>query len=401
MLDNFNLEALGGYEFDPAMAKQIALAAITILVTWVLAKVAKWVFARLVDRIGFLQNVSGSGESVGQSLSKIVGLLIWLFGLIAVLTIFQLTSVIEPVQTLLNNIMGFIPNLIGAGLIFFVGAMVARIVKQLIETTLSTVNFDKWANKGGVDDVTGNSKISGVIGTIVYVLIIVPVAIAALDQLGIESISGPAIELLETIAGAIPLVIGAALVLGIAFFIARWIADLIEDVLPGLGLDQSVGAIGILPNGMTASSLISKAVTVAIMIFGAIAATKLLNFPELTNILKTVLALGGKVLFGAVIIAAGFFIANILANFASEGSAKIIRYGTVFVFAAMGLSYMEVGGPITQYGPLAIIIGATVAGAIAFGLGGRDAASRVLDNMQGDKPVAKKPAAKKPAAKKK
>ncbi len=401
MLDNFNLEALGGYEFDPATAKQIALAAITILVTWVLAKVAKWVFARLVDRIGFLQNVSGSGESVGQSLSKIVGLLIWLFGLIAVLTIFQLTSVIEPVQTLLNNIMGFIPNLIGAGLIFFVGAMVARIVKQLIETTLSTVNFDKWANKGGVDDVTGNSKISGVIGTIVYVLIIVPVAIAALDQLGIESISGPAIELLETIAGAIPLVIGAALVLGIAFFIARWIADLIEDVLPGLGLDQSVGAIGILPNGMTASSLISKAVTVAIMIFGAIAATKLLNFPELTNILKTVLALGGKVLFGAVIIAAGFFIANILANFASEGSAKIIRYGTVFVFAAMGLSYMEVGGPITQYGPLAIIIGATVAGAIAFGLGGRDAASRVLDNMQGDKPVAKKPAAKKPAAKKK
>ncbi len=395
MLDNLGIDALNGYEFDPVMAKQIGSAIVVLLLTWVLAKVAKWVFARLIDRIGFLQNASASGESVGQSLSKIVGLLIWLFGLIAILNIFQLTSVIEPVQTLLNNIMGFIPNLIGAGLIFFVGAMVARIVKQLIETSLSTVNFDKWANKGGVDDVTGNSKISGVIGTVVYVLIIVPVAIAALDQLGIESISGPAIELLETIAGAIPLVIGAALVLGVAFFIARWVSDLIEDVLPGLGLDQSVGAMGILPNGMTASGLISKAVTVAIMIFGAIAATKLLNFPELTSILNTVLALGGKVLFGAVIIAAGFFIANILANFASEGSAKIIRYGTLFVFVAMGLSYMDVGGPITQYGPLAIIIGATIAGAIAFGLGGRDAAAKVLDNVQGDKPAAKKPTAKK------
>lgn len=395
MFDNLGIEALSGYEFDPVMAKQIVSALVVILVTWVLAKVAKWIFARLIDRIGFLQNASGSGESVGQSLSKIVGLLIWLFGLIAVLNIFQLTSVIEPVQTLLNNIMGFIPNLIGAGLIFFVGAMVARIVKQLIETSLSTVNFDKWANKGGVDDVTGNNKISGVIGTVVYVLIIVPVAIAALDQLGIESISGPAIALLETIAGAIPLVIGAAIILGVAFFIARWVADLIEDVLPGLGLDQSVGAMGILPNGMTASGLISKAVTVAIMIFGAIAATKILSFPELTSILNTVLALGGKVLFGAVIIAAGFFIANILANFASEGSAKIIRYGTLFVFVAMGLSYMDVGGPITQYGPLAIIIGATIAGAIAFGLGGRDAAAKVLDNMQGDKPAAKKPTAKK------
>ncbi len=395
MLDNIGIEAFSGYEFDPEMAKKIAFAAITILVTWGLAKVAKWVFARLIDKIGFLQNISDSGESVGQSLSKIVGLLIWLFGLIAVLTIFELTSVIEPVQTLLNNIMGFIPNLIGAGLIFFVGAMVARIVKQLIETSLSTVNFDKWANKGGVDDVTGNSKISGIFGTVVYVLIIVPVAIAALDQLGIESISGPAIELLETIAGAIPLVIGAALILGIAFFIARWVADLIEDVLPGLGLDQSVGAMGILPNGMTASSLISKAVTVAIMIFGAIAATKLLNFPELTSILNTVLALGGKVLFGAVIIAAGFFIANILANFANEGSAKIIRFGTLFVFVAMGLNYMEIGGEFTAYAPLALVIGATVAGAIAFGLGGRDAAAKVLADMQGGKPAAKKPATKK------
>ncbi len=395
MLDNLGIDALNGYEFDPVMAKQIGSAIVVLLLTWVLAKVAKWVFARLIDRIGFLQNASASGESVGQSLSKIVGLLIWLFGLIFILNIFNLNEVAEPITKLLNNIMDFIPNLVGAALIFFVGAMVARIVKQLIETSLSTVNFDKWANKGGVDDVTGNSKISGVIATVVYVLIIVPVAIAALDQLGIESISGPAIELLETIAGAIPLVIGAALVLGVAFFIARWVSDLIEDVLPGLGLDQSVGAMGILPNGMTASGLISKAVTVAIMIFGAIAATKLLNFPELTSILNTVLALGGKVLFGAVIIAAGFFIANILANFASEGSAKIIRYGTLFVFVAMGLSYMDVGGPITQYGPLAIIIGATIAGAIAFGLGGRDAAAKVLDNVQGDKPAAKKPTAKK------
>ena len=396
MLDNIQF---GGYELDSAVAMewgQLAVTALIILiVTWVLAKVAKWVFARLVDKIGFLQRASGSGESIGQSMGKIVSLLIWLFGLLAILNVFKLESVVAPVQTLLNNVMDFIPNIVGAALIFFVGAMVARIVKQLVETALSTVNFDKWANKGGVDDVTGNSKISGIIGTVVYVLIIVPVAIAALNALKISAISEPAVALLTTIFEAIPLVIGAAIILAIAFFIARWVADLIEDVLPGLGVDQSISAMGVLPKGMTASTLISKISSIAIMVFGAIAATKLLDFPELTNILNTVLALGGKVLFGAVIIAAGFFIANILANFASEGSAKIIRYGTLFVFVAMGLSYMDVGGPITQYGPLAIIVGATFAGAIAFGLGGRDAAARVLDNMQGDKPAAKKPAAKK------
>jgi len=380
---------LWGYEFDSELAMEwgkLALTALIILfVTWVLAKIAKWVFARLVDKISFLQRASGSGESVGQSLGKIVGLLIWLFGLLAILNTFGLDDVVAPVKTLLTNIMEFIPNIVGAALIFFVGAMVARIVKQLVETALSTVNFDKWANKGGVDEVTGNNKISGVIGTVVYVLIIIPVAIAALDQLGIEAISGPAVALLTTISAAIPLVIGAAIILGFAFFIARWVADLIEDVLPGLGLDQSVGAMGILPKGITASGLISKAVTVAIMIFGAIAATKILNFPELTAIMQTVLELGGKVLFGAVIIGAGFFIANILANFASGSSAKVIRYGTLFVFVAMGLNFMEIGGEFTAYAPLAIVFGATVAGAIAFGLGGRDAAAKVLKDMQNDK----------------
>lgn len=396
MLDNLQF---GGYELDLAVFAQVGKAAAILVVTWILAQIAKWVFAKLVDRIGFLQRASGSGESVGESMGKIVGLLIWLFGLLAILTVFGLDSVIAPVQTLLNNVMDTIPNIIGAALIFFIGAMVARIVRQLVETALSTVDFDKWANKGGVDDVTGNSKISGIIGTVVYVLIIVPVAIAALDQLGIESISGPAVALLTTISSAIPLVIGAALILGIAFFIARWVSDLINDVLPGLGVDRSVAAMGILPNGMAASGLISKAVTVAILIFGAIAATKLLNFPEITNILNTILAVGGKVLFGAVIIAVGFFIANILANFADGGAAKLIRYGALFVFASMGLNFMDIGGPIAEYGPLAIIIGGTIAAAIAFGLGGRDAAAKVLADMQDDKP-AKKPAAKKPVAKK-
>ncbi len=385
---------LGGYEFDSATAMEwggLAVTALIILVvTWILAKAAKWIFARLVDKIGFLQRASGSGESVGESLGKIVGLLIWLFGLLAILNVFGLNDVIAPVQTLLNNVMEFIPNIVGAALIFFVGAMVARIVKQLVETALSTVNFDKWANKGGVDEVTGNSKISGVIGTIIYVLIIVPVAIAALNALKISAISEPAVALLTTIFEAIPLVIGAAIILGIAFFIARWVAQLIQDVLPGLGLDQSVGALGVLPKNMTASGLISKIVTIAIMIFGAIAATKMLNFPELTTILNEVLGLGGKVLFGAIIIGAGFFIANLLSSFASEGAAKIVRYGTLFVFVAMGLSYMDIGGPIAQYGPLAVIIGGTLAGAIAFGLGGRDAAAKTLSNLQDDKSAAKK-----------
>ena len=117
---------------------------------------------------------------MGESLGKIVSLFIWLFGLLILLTVLGLGNVAGPIDTLLSNIMAFIPRLIGAGLIFFIGLMVAKIVRDLIVTTLRTIDFDKWANRGGVDTMTGNTAISSTIGTIVYALIVVFVSILAL-----------------------------------------------------------------------------------------------------------------------------------------------------------------------------------------------------------------------------
>lgn len=398
---------IGNYALDTELmmewGEKIGIALIILLVTWVVAKAAKWAFAKLVDNISLLQRDTGSGESIGMSLGKIVSLLIWLFGLIAVLQTFGLNNVIAPLETLLDNVMGFIPNIVGAGIIFFVGSIVAKIVKQIVETAMMTVNLDKWANKAGAEEVTGNSTISKTIGTVVYVLILIPIAILALDALQMSAITSPATALLDTIFTSIPLVIGAAILLGIAYLIARWVGGLIEEVLPGLGVDRSVDALGILPEKTTISSVVSKVVVIAIMLFAAIAATRMLQFPELTNILNEVLGLGGKVIFGGVIIGLGFMIANILSKVVSgtsEGGmgGQIVKYATIVLFVAMGLKYMGLADSIINMAFGALVIGGGVAAALAFGLGGRDAAAKTLEDLRASKPKA--PAARKPAAKK-
>ena len=395
-----------GYTLDLEIVQdwgfKILMAIGIYIVTKIVASAVKWSFAKLVDRISFLQTDTGSGQSIGVSLSTIVGLLVWLFGWIAILTVFNLDAVTGPLKELLDTVMGFIPSIIGAGLIFFIGLVVAKIVRELVVTFMQTVNLDKWANKAGADEVTGNSTISSTIGTVVYVLIIVPVAIAALQALQISAISDPAVTLLETILGSIPLIIGAALVLGIAYFIARWVSDLVAEVLPGLGVDKSVSAMGILPAGTTASSLVSRVIMIAIMLFAAIAATRLLNFPELTAILDSVLELSGRVIFGGVVIAAGFFIANMLASLMGNQNpmaANLVRYAALILFAFMGLQFMGVGEEIVQTAFTALVVALGVAGALAFGLGGRDAAARQLEKLQDDAPAAK-PAPRNPAAKK-
>ena len=385
-----NTMEMGGYQFDPLMAQQLGQKAVTVaiivVVTWLLAKGAKWSFARLVDQVPLFQRAGGSGESIGASLGSIVSMFIWLFGLIAVLQALELNSVIGPVQQLINSFIGFIPKVLGAGVIFFVGGMIAKIVRDIVQTTLATVNFDKWANMGGAEAVTGNSTISKTIGTIVFILIIVPVGIAALDVLDIPSITVPAKEMLEMVLRAVPLIIGASLLLGLGYFIARWVSGMIEEVLPGLGFDRAVEAIGIVPEGRSASSTIATIVNVAIMLFMGIAATRLLGFPELTRVVETVLEQGASVIFGAVLIAAGVLLARVLkglvATAAGDGFAPgLVYWLTVGLFVFIGLKQMNIGGDIVDYAFGAIAVGASVAFALAFGLGGREAAAKKLNDL--------------------
>ena len=398
---------IAGYQFDPDLAMMLAEKAAMVLgillVTWVLAKAAKWAFAKLVDQIDFFRRGTSSGESVGMMLGRVVSLLVWLFGLVAILNVLNLGSVTGPVEALLTSVLDFVPNLIGAGIIFFVGSMIAKIVRELVETAMMTVDLDKWANKGGVETVTGNATISKTIGTIVYVLIIIPVAVAALQALQIESISAPLVNMLTVILNSIPNIIGAAIILGLGYVLAKWVANLVQDILPGLGVDRSVAALGVLPDGTSISSITAKVAMVAIMLISAIAATRLLQFPELTNLVNEVLKLGSKVIFGGVIIAIGLLVANMLSALVSGASgggmgANIVRYATIVLFAAMGLKYMGIADSIIEMSFGALVVGGAAAFALAFGLGGKDQAAKVLADIRNNPPTPAKPVVVKPTA---
>ncbi|HEY9091589.1 mechanosensitive ion channel [Parasphingorhabdus sp.] len=392
---------IGNYALDTelmiSLGEKVGLALIALVVTWVLAKAAKWAFAKLVDNVGFLRRDTSSGISVGESLGKIVSLLIWLFGLLIILRILGLGGVDAPIQTLLNSIMEFVPHLLGAAIIFFIGLVVARIVRDILVTALQTVDFDKWANRGGVDTVTGNTQISSTLGTIVYVLIIIPVAILSLEALQLESVSAPASDMLRMILAAIPNIIGAAIILGIGYLISKFVVRIIKEVLPGLGVDQSVAALEILPSGIALTSVLARVTQIAIMLFFAIAATRMLGFLELTIILDRILELGGRVIFGAVVIGVGFLIANLLARIISgtgEGNmaASIVRYAAIVLFTFMGLQFMGVGEEIVEMAFMALVIGGAAAAALAFGWGGRNVAGKVLEDLYSNPP--KKPTAK-------
>ncbi|GGO93498.1 hypothetical protein GCM10011584_32340 [Nocardioides phosphati] len=390
---------------------KVGIALAILIITWIIAKVVAKLFAKLVDKVPALQKAGADGESLGKSLGSIASLLVWLFGLMAVLQLFGLTQVLAPVQNMLNGVFAFLPNIIGAGLVFVVGAIIAKIVRQLVETALGAVPFDKWLGKGkdtlenaaGVGaapgapahaaTVPGHSapaaqggltaqSIVKMIGLVLYSMIMLVVAISALQILDIKAISEPATEMLQKIMDAIPNVIAGAVLLAIGVLIASFVTSLLSELLSGLGIDRALRDMEVLPAGKSAVPVITKIVQIAIVLVFAVAATRLLGFPEITRFLQQILELGGKVVFGGAIIAAGFVVASVLAKVVGGSASHIVRIATLVLFGAMGLKYMGLADSIINLAFGALVVGGAAAAALAFGLGGREAAARQLAKMQ-------------------
>ena len=382
------------------------LGAIAILVVaWILARAAKWAVGKVVDRVPALKRhyETEPGKTLGSLIGDVVFWLILLVGILLALQPLRLTPVLQPVQQLTNNAFSFIPNIIGAALIFIVGLVVAKIVRRLVEGALLAANADGWMRRAGLAEpaagtpatVAGapaevstaprpRSSVSRSVATLVFYLIMIPVAIAALDALRIEAISGPATQMLQTISDAIPNVLGALILLAIGFVLGKLAKAAIEQLLPSMGFDRSVSALGFATGTVSPSRTVGTAVMIAILLFFAVQAAQLLHSPIIAAMLAQVLELGGQVLFGTVIILAGVVIARVVSGLVSGAEATgwlpaIVRWSIIALAVAMGLRFMGLANEIVIIGFTAIIGSAAVACALAFGLGGRPTAHKLLE----------------------
>jgi hypothetical protein len=378
------------------------LGAIAILViAYILARAAKWAIAKIVDRVPALKRhyEAEPGQTLGGLIGDIVFWLILLVGIMLALQPLGLAQVLDPVRQLTNNTFAFIPNIIAAGLIFFIGLVVAKIVRRLVEGSLLAANADGWLRRTGLVETAGTTaaapsgspatvssraSITRSVGMIVFFLIMIPITIAALDALRIEAISGPATEMLQTILDAIPLVLGAALLIAIGYFVGKLAKAGIEQILPSMGFDRAVSALGFTPGSATPSRTVGTVVMIAIMLFFAVKAAELLQSPIIAVMLAQLLELGGRVLFGAGIILGGFVFAKLASNLVSGAGSEgwlpaILKWSIIALSVAMGLRFMGLANEIVIIAFASIIGSAAIACALAFGLGGRPTAHKLLE----------------------
>ena len=380
------MEFLNQFMAGDGWQKWVA-AGIILVVGYIISMVLRGLVSGAINRTGIGKRAKTTGGNIGKSVGKAVFWIALLYTLFLALSRAGLGDYFGPVETLLNDVAAFVPKIIGAGFTFFIGFIVAKVAGNATTSVLEAAQVDNLAAKSGVTSATGSKgSLAKALGTLVFVIIIVPVAVAALGALNLKGVSEPLSNMLNGFTSYIPALVGASLVLAGAIFIGRFISNFLTNFLPTVGFDSSVNSVLMLDDGEGASTSPSKAAGyvafLITLVVGLSAAVSILGNESLSAAFGTVQEFGGSLLRAAVLIGIGVFLANFMGRFMGAMMdaklANFIKYVVMAIFVFMGLNSLDTTGQIVSVAFSAFVIAAAVAAAIAFGLGGREWAKQVL-----------------------
>ncbi|ASI34338.1 MULTISPECIES: mechanosensitive ion channel [unclassified Exiguobacterium] len=388
-----------------AAIPNILKAALVLLFAYIIAVVLRMVIVKGGTKLMANEKVRSNKMLQGQAdlsnypkiAGDIVFYLVLLIFLPGVLDALNIDSVSEPFSQLLSSFLSFIPRLIAAAAILLVGFLVAKIVRDIVTNFLHAIGTDKFASRFniGTDNQKDSKSVSSILGTVVFILILIPITISALDQLNIEGISAPAISMLNDVLGMIPnIVIGVVLIL-VGVYVGRFVKKFVTDLLVRLGFNNltrhlKIGNWDANNTSMSPSSLVGALVEIIIVVLFVVEAFNLIGLNFMVDLGRAVLAFLPSVLTAIVILAIGIIVSNLVKRAMDSlfGSSdlkvlsNVARYAILALAIFMALDQLGVAATIVNSAFILILGAAALAFGLAFGLGGRDNASRYLDRLE-------------------
>lgn len=205
-------------------------------------------------------------------------------------------------------------------------------------------------------------------------------------------------------AGAIafiPVLVGAIVVFIIGLIVAAGLERLVERIifylkldtlLKNIGLEVYVQRAGIRLN---AGRFLGRLVYWFVFVAFLLATTDILGLTSFSEFLRGVLAYFPNVVIAVLIMLATFIVANFLRNLVkvSVASAQLhsgkflssLTWWAVVIFGLLAaLIQLEVAVSVINTLLTGLVAMLALAGGLAFGLGGRDAASRAIERLKED-----------------
>ncbi len=181
-----------------------------------------------------------------------------------------------------NQAIELIPRLAAMLVILLVGFLVASILRRITRTVLSRLQFDTLCDRFGLHEVTQSfgmkSTASQLTAQLVFWAILLMFLVAAVDALGMASVTNS----INTLLSYIPNVIAALVILVFGLMFGNFVRSLVTGAAERLGLEYGgtvsqlvYGLIVVLVGNLSISqlnlntALVDRAIEIALMAVGA------------------------------------------------------------------------------------------------------------------------------------
>jgi hypothetical protein len=387
-LDYNQLVALGTTYGFPIL-KALAI----LVVGWIVAKGVSIATKKLLDKTELDNKLAAKitgGKAAGVAIEAGVGRFVyWLIMLFVLMAVFQslgLTIVTEPINAFLTEIVGFLPQVLAAGVLVVIAWAVASLLRVVVANLLGAFQLDQKVTDKAGKEMTKVSLASTLADAVYYLiwLLFLPQIIDALQMEGLS----PVKQMVGQILGFLPSLFGAVIIFSLFYVVSRIVQRLATSLLSGIGFDRLPEWLGVgaARSGAGSSSAIAGYVILAILLFlGAVQAFKTLGLETVSSLAEQLLAGLFNIVVAVVIFGVGLFLSRVAykaisptGNGSSALLGNVARIAILIFTGAMALFRAGLAAEIVTLAFGAVIVGLALAAALAFGLGGREEAAKAI-----------------------
>ncbi len=212
-------------------------------------------------------------------------------------------------------------------------------------------------------------------------------------------IIGPVREMLTKILAYLPTLLGALIILIVGWIVAKVIKRLIEGLLKAIRFDtlaDKAGVTEILKKGdlkITASQVLSGLVYWLVIIMVLVMVVNALGLHEASDVLASLFAYVPNVIAALFVMVVALFLAGFVSGIVRTAAgnanlpkpelfAGISRWAIIIFASTIALGELGIATLLVTATFNIILGGFCLALALAFGLGGKDAAARYLEELK-------------------
>lgn len=380
-----------------------AWAAALLGIAWAAGTILRIVVTNALTGAGVdsrLQQLAGDGaESSEQPLAKSTGQVVfWLVmavGLAGAFDALEITPIAQPLANAMNTVIGALPS-VGLAAVIVGGAWIfGRIARTVVTNLTASAGLDRWTERLQLGTLFEQRAASDLLGLLVHAFIQLQALIAALHELGLDTLANPLTDAMGQFWLLVPKVAISALFVVVGVYGGRVVRGVVTRMLKGIGFDRIFDLIGF---GRFAeehheldepSELVGYAANVAVVLVTVEQALANLELHTWARYVAAFLEYAvTNVVVALLIVGIGLFASNkvrdLIAASADEGDTsrryigEIARYATLVFAVTAAVRHLDVAEDFVLL-TFALLFGALcLAVALAFGLGGREVAGKIL-----------------------